>query len=351
MAAIGMIGGLALVAAACGEAPDAKDSVEKDFKGCMVTDLGGIDDRSFNTSAWKGMNAAVEEQPAIEVEYKKSESNKDYEPNLKAFIKDDCDVIVAVGGLMYDATKKIAEENKDQRFAIIDANLSDAKNGNVFSMEFNAAEPSFLAGYLAAASSKNEKVATFGGDKIAPVTIFMDGFVQGVNYYNDEKKKDVKVLGWNPKTQEGSFTGDFQDTEEGKKQTENFVSQGADIIFPVAGQAGLGAPAVTKDDDKLSTIWVDIDGCESAKEYCEEFLTTSEKNIAAAVKQALLDARDGGEKSGRSVGTLDNEGVSLADYRDDVPQELQDEIEAIKEKIVSGEIKIESEAQPAPEEG
>lgn len=350
MAAIGVIGGLALVAAACGEAPeDNAADVEIDFKGCMVTDVGGIDDRSFNTSAWEGMNAAAEEQPSIEVEYKKSESDKDYEPNLKAFMKDDCDIIVAVGGLMYDATKAVAEANPDQQFAIIDANLADSANGNVISMEFNAAEPSFLAGYLAAATSETGKVATFGGAKIAPVTVFMDGFVEGVDEYNKAHDADVKVLGWNPETQEGSFTGDFQDMEEGKRQTENFVSQGADVIFPVAGGSGLGAPTVTKDDDSLSVIWVDIDGCKSAAEHCDQFLTTSEKNIADAVQQTLLDVRDGkADKGGRTVGTLENGGVSLAEYRDDIPQEVIDEIAEVQAKIVSGEITIKSAAQPAP---
>lgn len=348
LAAIGVIGGLALVATACGEAPDNAGNVDADFKGCMVTDVGGIDDRSFNTSAWEGMNDAKDKQPKIEVDYKKSETNKDYEPNLKAYVQDDCDIIVAVGGLMAEATNKIAEANPDQRFAIIDANLEDSKEDNVFSMEFNAAQPSFLAGYLAAAESKTGKVATFGGDKIAPVTIFMDGFAEGVDYYNKAQGKKVKVLGWNPKTQEGSFTGDFQDTEEGKKQTENFTSQDADIIFPVAGQAGLGAPAVTKGDDKQSSIWVDIDGCKSAKEYCDEFLTTSEKNIADTVKKALIGARDGGDTGGRSVGTLENGGVSVADYRKDVPKDLQKEIKDIQEKIISGDIKIKSKAQPDP---
>ncbi|HZE39386.1 MAG TPA: BMP family ABC transporter substrate-binding protein [Stackebrandtia sp.] len=351
VAAIGIIGTVALVAAACGEAPKGADAVKKDFKGCMVTDVGGIDDKSFNTSAWAGMKDAEKKQPHIEVDYKSSASSKDYEPNLKAYLKNDCDVIVAVGGLMFNALQKVAKDNPDQQFAIVDANMSMAKN--VESMEFNTAEPSFLAGYTAAASSKSGKVATFGGQKIDPVTIYMDGFAQGVDYYNKAKHKNVKLLGWDAKSQKGAFTGDFQDATGGKKQAETFVSQGADVIFPVAGQAGVGGLSVTQDKankGKVKAIWVDVDGCKSAKKYCDDFLTTSEKHIADAVSNVLINARDNKGKvtNTRTVGTLDNKGVGLAAFGDGVDSKVQDEVNKLKQDIIDGKIKITSKAQPEP---
>nr|WP_244615884.1 BMP family ABC transporter substrate-binding protein [Stackebrandtia albiflava] len=348
MAAIGVTGAVALFVAACGEAPDSAneggDAVAKDFKACMVTDTGGVEDRSFNASAWQGMNAAVEAEPAVEVHVKESGSEADYETNLTGFINEGCDLIVAVGGLMGEALTTVAADYPDQRFAIVDAYLPDSPN--VFSMEFNTAQSSFLAGYLAAGHSKTGKVATYGGLKIPPVTIFMDGFAEGVAYYNETKDADVEVLGWNPETQNGSFADSFEDSGKGKSLTENFVSQGADIIFPVAGKTGMGTPTVTQGDDALDSIWVDLDGCESAAEYCEEFLTTSEKNIPDAVSEAILAARDGGPTDGHTVGTLENGGVSLSTLREDIDPELAAEIETVKEAIISGDIEIKSEVQP-----
>lgn len=348
LAAVGVACGLALFVTACGEAPDAskdkEDSVAKDFKGCMVTDTGGVEDRSFNASAWQGMNAAVEAEPAIEVAVKESSTEADYETNLTGFINEGCDLIVAVGGLMGEALAKVAAENPDQRFAIVDAYLADSPN--VFSMEFNTAQSSFQAGFLAAGTSKTGKVATYGGLKIPPVTIFMDGFYEGVQYYNEQNDADVEVLGWDPKTQEGSFADDFDDASKGKSLTETFVSQKADVIFPVAGKTGLGTPAVTQGDDALSAIWVDLDGCESASEYCDEFLSTSEKNIPDAVSAALISARDDGPKDGHTVGTLENDGVSLAPLHDSVPDELATQLDEVKAGIISGEIVIESKVQP-----
>src|SRR5690606_5792391 len=138
----------------------------------------------------------------------------DYVPNLTNFVNQDCDFILAVGGPMHDATKEVAEANADQQFAIVDSNPGLP---NVYSMEFDTAQPAFLAGYLAAGMSKTGKVGTYGGMKIQAVTIFMDGFVDGVAHYNKVKNANVQVLGWNKETQDGSFTNDFVKQDEGKK--------------------------------------------------------------------------------------------------------------------------------------
>ena len=343
MAAVGIIGGLALVATACGEAPEDSEVTATEFKACMVTDVGGIEDASFNASAWKGMNSAAEEEPGIEVSYKKSEESTDYEPNMKNSVKDGCDLTIGVGGLMAESTTAVAENNPDKRFAIIDAQID---LDNVVSMEFNAAAPSFLAGYLAADMSKSGKVGTFGGDKIAPVMVFMDGFSKGVEHYNEENDDDVKVLGWSGNEDTASMTEDFQSTKAGTEQAKTLISEGADILFPVAGQAGLGAPMETEDDDNQYSIWVDIDGCESAAKYCDEFLTTAEKNIPAQVKKVVLDAFNDGPKNGNTTGTLENDGVGLSGFHKDVPEELQEELKKIEQGLISGEIPLESKYIP-----
>ena len=337
-----------LVLAGCGEPPkeDKGPGAGKQFKACMVTDIGGVDDRSFNASAWAGMKAGEKSGDNIKASYVTSESENDYEPNLQQSVDGECNLIVAVGGLMADATAKVAKQNPEQQFAIVDAFI-DAEN--VHSMQFNTAQSSFQAGYLAAGMSKSGKVATYGGLKIPPVTIFMDGFAEGVAHYNKVKKKDVKVLGWNPEKQNGSFSESFTDQGKGKALADNFVSQGADIIFPVAGGTGLGtATAAQESKGKFSVIWVDFDGCESAKQFCDVFMTSVVKNIPDAVEKAVTGAAEG-DKGGAFLGTLENKGTFLAPYHEwdsKVPADLKQEVEQLGADITSGKVKIASKAQP-----
>ena len=115
-------------------------------------------------------------------------------------------------------------------------------------MQFDTAQAAFLAGYLAAGYSKSGKVATYGGLKIPPVTIFMDGFADGVAYYNQQKSKNVQVLGWDKATQNGTFAESFTDQDKGKALSDTFVAQGADVIMPVAGGTGLGTAAAAAGD-------------------------------------------------------------------------------------------------------
>ncbi|HEX5540700.1 MAG TPA: BMP family ABC transporter substrate-binding protein [Micromonospora sp.] len=346
------VGGLALSAvAACGEAPEEKagGSAGKQYQACMVTDVGGVDDRSFNASAWQGLQAAEKADQNVKAKFVASSQEADYVPNLEGYVKQDCDFILAVGGLMEKATKEAAEANAEQQFGIVDA---DPKVSNVYPMQFDTAQAAFLAGYLAAGYSKTGKVGTYGAVKIPPVTIFMDGFADGVAHYNQVKGKNVQVLGWDKAAQNGSFTNDFVKQDEGKKVGDTLVAQGADVIMPVAGGAGLGtAAAAQAAGGKYAVIWVDVDGCESAAQYCSTFLTTVVKNIPGAVEEAVLKgAKD--EKLDSSpgfVGTLANDGVSLAPYHEfdsKVPAELKAEVEQLKQDIIAGTIKVESPAQP-----
>ncbi|WP_176739192.1 BMP family lipoprotein [Micromonospora matsumotoense] len=345
-------GGLVLGAAACGEAPDddnnAGGSGDKKYSACMVTDVGGIDDKSFNTSAWKGLEEAKKANDKIDIKYVASKAEADYEVNLTGYVNQKCDFILAVGGLMQDATKKIAAANPNQQFGIVDANPATA---NVYPMQFDTAQAAFQAGYLAAGMTKSGKVGTYGGLPIPPVTIFMDGFADGVAHYNKTKSKNVQVLGWDKATQKGSFTNDFAKQDEGKKVSDALVAQGADIVMPVAGGAGLGTTSAAKaSGGKYSVVWVDVDGCESTPD-CAALLTTVVKNIPDAVKDAVLKAA-GGEKLAATpgfVGNLANNGVSIAPYHDfdsKVPADLKAEVDKLKADIAAGTITVTSKAQP-----
>jgi basic membrane protein A and related proteins len=323
------------------------------FQACMVTDTGGIDDRSFNASAWKGMQDAATDGKA-KVKYVQSATENDYVPNITNLEGQSCNLIVTVGGLMADATDGQAEAKAGQNFAIVDNGSANSKGKvepNVHGMEFNTAQGAFLAGYLAAASSKSGVVATWGGMNIPPVTIYMDGFWEGVQYYNKAKSKSVKVLGWdetNPGS--GTFANSFTDTNKGKSISDGFINQGADIIFPVAGGAGRGATASAKANKAAKVIWVDTDGCVSDQEDCSVFLASVTKGIETAVKKTVEDAAAGNFKGGtQDILDLSNGGTDLvygSQLASSVPSDLQTEITALKSQIAGGTIKISSPSQP-----
>jgi basic membrane protein A len=315
----------------------------------MVTDTGGIDDKSFNASAWAGLQEAKTQAPNVDPKYVASTAEADYEPNLRGFVTKKCNFILSVGGLMGDSTKKVAEANPTSQFGIVDSGSSGA---NVYPMQFATHQASFLAGYLAAGYSKSGKVATFGGLKIPPVTIFMDGFADGVAYYNKAKSKNVQVLGWDKAKQNGSFSEDFASPAKGKALANTFVAQGADIVFPVAGGTGLGAADVAKGSGgKVSIIWVDQDGCKSAAQYCDVFLTTVVKNITDAVETAVVAGATGQALAASPgyLGTLENDGVSLAPYNQfdsKVDAALKAEVDKLKTDIIAGTVKVESASAP-----
>ena len=198
------------------------------FLGCMVTDTGGINDKSFNASAWQGMQEAAAADPSkITVKYAASTSGADYAPNISAFLGQKCGIIVTVGYLMATATGTAATVQPGAKFAIVDCAIGSAScainpNGkpskppaNVDSLVYNTVQDGFLGGYLAAGMSKTGKVATYGGIKIPTVTIYMDGFWDGVQYYNSQHHTHVAVLGWNEKTQAGEFANSFTNLTHG----------------------------------------------------------------------------------------------------------------------------------------
>lgn len=323
-----------------------------DFKACMVSDSGGFDDKSFNQTSYKGLTDAKDEL-GIETGQVESSANADYAKNIASMVDAKCNIIVTVGFLLGDATLAAAQQNPDVDFAIVDYNDPEKFPSvtNLKPLVFNTAESSFMAGYLAAGMSETGKVGTFGGAKIPTVTIFMDGFAQGVDYYNQQKGKKVSVLGWDATKQDGQFTGDFEDTKGGQRVAQGLISQGADIVFPVAGPAGIGGLQAAKaSGGKVNAIWVDTDGCESAEQYCPQIMSSVYKAMDLAVTDAIKASKDGSFSNEAYVGTLENDGTGLAPFHDfdsKVPADLKSEIDAIKADIISGTITIESKSQPS----
>jgi basic membrane protein A len=310
------------------------------YKVGMVTDMGGIDDQSFNTTAWKGIERAVDELK-IEGSYLESAQQTDYAPNITQFVNQGTNLIVTVGFLLADDTAKFAQENSDINFAIVDF-AYDPAIPNVRGLTFSTDQAGFLAGYAAAAATKTGKVATFGGINIPPVTIFMVGFEYGVKYYNQQHGANVEVLGWNTAENNGVFVGNFESTDDGRRVAEEFLSEGADIIMPVAGPVGLGTAQAVKAAGNAWVIGVDSNWTLSAPEYEDVVLTSVLKNIDVAVFDTikLAGAKDFAGFNGELyVGTLENGGVGLAPVAEGaISNAIQKEIDKAKDGIIKGEI-------------
>lgn len=324
---------LALVAAACGGGDEAGI--------CQVTDVGGVDDKGFNASAWSGAQRAAEDFDTG-AKVLESQAETDYEVNINSFIDEGCDLIVTVGFLLGEATEVAANANPETNFTIVDF-AYEAPSDNLKGLVFNTDEAAFLAGYVAAGTTETGTVGTFGGINIPPVTIFMDGFVRGVDYYNAQKGTDVNVLGWDPVTQEGSFTNNFESLDDGRAFAQSLVDEGADIVMPVAGPVGLGSAALASELGTFYIIGVDVDGFEADANNGAVYLTSVLKRIDNAVYDAADETLNGTFSDVLYVGTLANEGVGLAPYHDlasMVPADVQSEVEALKADIISGAVSV-----------
>ena len=358
--ALGLATVLSLGLAACGSAPTSSASssggsgTTSDFKACMVSDEGGFDDQSFNQSGKEGLDRAGADF-GIETVAVESKSAADYPTNVDSLIQQKCNLIIGVGFNLADDMTKAAKQNPDVRFALIDAQFTEAGLPNAKPLIFNTAEAAYLAGYAAAGTTKTGKVATYGGQAIPTVQIFMEGFAKGVEKYNADNGASVQVLGWDPANPSGgSFVGDFKDTAKGQQLTEQFLSQGADIIMPVAGPVGQGTLAAVKaaGGDSDAIVWVDADGyLTTGKDGGAPYMLTSViKEIGTAVYDTVDEAQRGAFSATPYVGTLGNQGVALAPYHDwdsKVSPELKTKIDELKKQIVDGTLDVSTAYDPS----
>ncbi len=306
---------------------------------CQVTDTGGIDDKSFNQTAWKGVEDMVAEGYATEdSDYLESQADTDYVPNIQSFLDKGCDLIITVGFLLGDATAQMAADNPDQPFQIIDY-AYDPPIDNVQGAVFGTTDAAFAAGYLAAGMTQTGTVATYGGIQIpCGVTCFMDGFVYGVRYYNQENGTDVQVLGWNPEEQTGTFTGDFENLDNGRNVTQAFFDEGADIVLPVAGPVGEGSAALAQEVGDKWVIGVDADWFQTLPQYEALILTSVLKGLDVAVSTAIQDVANGTFEGGTRLYAIAEDGVGLGPINPSVPQELQDATAAVIQGLKDGSI-------------
>jgi basic membrane protein A len=323
----------------------------------MVTDTGGIDDKSFNQLSWKGVQDAVA-QLGVDGKYLESHQQSDYDKNIQQFISENENLIITVGFLMGVNTATAAKANPNTKFAIIDYQYPDCATGqtegkdcgsatvmpNVEGTFFQTDQAAFLAGYLAAGMSKTGTVGTWGGVNIPTVTIFMKGFQAGIVYYNTKHNTKVKLLGWDDATQKGAFINNFTSTDDGKNMSASMAQQGADIILPVAGGAGLGAGAYCESvTPKCLIIGVDQDWFFSAPEYNDIELSSVQKRVDTAAFNTIQAVINGKFQGGTATFNLANNGVVLAplhNFASVVPASLQSEIQQVQADLISGAITV-----------
>ena len=322
----------------------------------MVSDTGGFKDASFNEEAYNGLLQAQTELGVqiASVESPNDATQTDFTSEVDSMISEGCNLIINVGFALANTTRDAAKKHTDVNFALIDSALSNDDYSplslpNVKPIQYDTAQAAFLAGYLAAATTKTGKVATYGGMLFPSVTIFMDGFKQGVDYYNKAKGTSVVVLGAEgTDSSKWAATGDFNDQAKGKTLTEQFFAQGADIVLPVAGPVGIGSGKATLDKAGTMVIGVDSDwyGIAAHAAYKANILTSIEKKMAKAVVSIIKDGIDGkftGGDANQYVGTLANEGVMIAAQHDVAyPSGVQAELDKLQADIISGKLKVTS---------
>lgn len=359
LSGLAILGASALVLTGCASAPEdgnpSSDPGASDFYACMVSDQGGFDDKSFNQLGKVGLDKAASEL-GIKVNTAQSTTEDDYAPNIEAMVNEGCNMIVTVGFLLSAATIEAAKANPDVEFAIVDDGLDGDFDGNVDvdngkPILFNTATAAFLAGYAAAAYSKTGVVGTFGGMQINSVTIFMDGFFEGVQYYNEENGKSVKVVGWDADAQTGVFNPEaFSAGVGAKTAAQGLLDQGADVIFPVGGPIyQSAAEAIREKGGDIALIGVDADVYETDPSVADLLLTSVLKKVDVGVFDVIKSAVDGDFDNTPYVGTIETDGVGIApfhDFESKVPADLGAKLDELKAKLVSGEITVDSPAIP-----
>jgi basic membrane protein A and related proteins len=351
LGAVTALGSIALLTA-CGSAPTPGATASKStFLPCVVGDVGGFNDHSFNELSLEGVEAAAK---TIGTTAKKvqSQTSTDYAPAFASLVAQKCNSIVAAGFQFGDPLVASAKTNTKIDYVMID-NTTTPELPNVKDVVFKTSEAGFLGGYAAAAyadaTSKSPAVATYGGQKFPTVTIFMDGIADGVAYYNSQKKKSVKMLGWNVSSQNGSFVGNFTDQNKSKQIATGFLDQGASVIIPVAGSLYQGAyKAITASSGSKAVLeGVDADVYLSDPTVKDKILTSIIKKVDLAAQTATAQAASGKWDNSTYIGDLKNGGVALApfhDYESKVPSTLSGELDTIKAGIIDGSITVTSPA-------
>ena len=302
---------------------DAPANNGESFKIGIVTDIGGVNDGSFNQSAWEGLQKAMADL-GVEGSYLQSASDADYATNIETFIDEDTDLIICVGYMLAAATQEAAEANPDQMFAIIDDSSIDLPN--VQCLMFKQEQASYLVGYVAGLMTETNKVGFELGMQSEAMDLFGYGYIAGVKDANP----DCAVLQRNANS--------FGDTATGKTDGNAMITEGADIIFHAAGGTGLGTI------DACAEAGIKAIGVDSDQHAVAEgtVITSAMKRVDNAVIDVVNQIVNGTFKGGVTTYDLSVGGVDLAPTTTYLPAEVLAQVEDVKAKILSGEIVVPS---------
>lgn len=300
------------------------DPAAKTIKVGMVTDVGGVNDKSFNQTSWEGLSALAAENAAIEVSYLESKTDADYTANLETFIDEGYDLIISVGYMLADATKAAAEANPEQKFAIIDDDTIDLPN--VACLMFAQHEASYLVGLVAGMTTKTNTVGYVQGMVSESMNKFGCGYIAGVKAANP----DATVLQFNANS--------FADASIGSAAATDMITKGADVIYQAAGGTGNGVIEACA-TNKIYAIGVDTDQSSQAP---ETVLTSAMKRVDTASQDISLAVLNDTFTAGVHLYSLSNAGVDLAPTRDLLSEEVIAAVEAAKADVISGKITVPS---------
>lgn len=323
--------------AACGEKKepttdnDNQGEETTTIKVGMVTDVGGVNDQSFNQSAWEGLQALAAENDAIEVQYLESSTDADYSANINTFLDEDYDLIICVGYMLADATREAAEANPDQKFAIID-DASNADLPNVACLMFAQEQASYLVGVVAGMTTKTNTVGYVQGMVSDNMNRFGVGYVSGVLAANP----DATVLQYNANS--------FADAAAGSAAATDMITKGADIIYHAAGGTGAGVIA-TCADSGIYAIGVDSDQSYLAP---ETVLTSAMKRVDIASQDISLAVLNGEFVGGEHLYDLSNGGVDIAPTQDLLSEDVIAAVEDAKQQILDGKVTVPSTVEECP---
>jgi basic membrane protein A len=351
LAAVAVLAATGLVAA-CGSTSSGDSAASgsstasashADFTACLMASETGIADHSFNEQAWDAMKKA-QSTDGIKIKYLSMSGSIGYPQIGAQFVQQGCSLIIGNGFSTTETITKLAQANPKINFAVID-DQPTVKLPNLTGLTYSTDQSSFLGGYLAASMTTTGTVGVYGNEAIQPVELYMTGYVKGVDYFNSQKGKTVKVIGWDPTTKQGQFVGSFTDVNKGKLITEAELQQGADVIFAVAGPIDQGTATAVRAAGGPAKgkymLWVDADGCVAVPGNCDVVLSTVEKRIDTSLYDVVNKTVNGSFPAGSYVGTLTNSGTGLAPFYNlssKVPAAVQTELKTLQATVATGKI-------------
>ena len=311
------------------EAPAAEAPAAEKVRVGMVTDVGGVNDKSFNQTSWEGLQALDPE--VFEVNYLESKTDADYQTNIQTFIDEEYDLIICVGFMLADATREAAEANPDQLFAIIDDASIDLPN--VACLMFAQEQASYLVGLVAGAVTESKTVGYVQGMVNDSMNLFGIGFIAGVL----ESCPEANILQYNANS--------FTDIAAGSTAAKDMITKGADVIYQAAGGTGVGVINAC-DEGGIWAIGVDTDQSNLAPEHV---LTSAMKRVDVASQDIAKAVAEGNFTAGIHMYDLSNGGVDLAPTRDHIPADVLETVEAAKAAIIAGEKTVPTTVAECPQ--